>query len=94
MAGYSPDDAYPDHTVEVKAFDEPNHMRLMRGEIPFKILAQVHFGLFLYEVKYCHLLPYNPDLPAEQALKIITIKADPAINNNFKRILKPKGVMV
>lgn len=103
--GYSPDDFYPDHTVEVKSFDEVEHMKLINAktvhDIDFKILAQIHFGLLITEKPYCHLLPYNPKFSRKElpdgspnpnydvlkAFKIITIKANPKIKANFRRIL-------
>lgn len=109
--GYSPDDLYPDHTVEVKAFNKEKHLQLINGNIPFKILAQIHYGMLICGVKFCHFIPYNPDFAKKQlvidgelvdnpdydpkkAFKIITIKYNPKIAANFKRVLAaPKATV-
>ena len=90
--GYSPDDLYPDRTIECKAFNEEKHMKMYRGEIPLKVLAQCYFGMLICGKKICDLIIYNPDLEAREAFKIITIRWNPAIAKNFRRILLPQKV--
>jgi hypothetical protein len=91
--GYSPDgdDETMEATLEVKCFDEGPHMELIRGNINIKILAQIHFGLTLWERKLARLIAYCPRIEDPKlAFKIIDIKAKPSIKNNFKRILTPE----
>lgn len=90
--GYSPDDIYPDRTIECKAFNEAKHMKMFNGEVPLKVLAQCYFGMLICGKKICDLIIYNPDLEAAKAFKIITLRWNPKIAANFKRILKPKLV--
>lgn len=90
--GYSPDDIYPDRTVEVKAFIEEKHMLMFNGELPLKVLSQCHFGMLICGKKICDLLIYNPDLEARQAFKIITIRWNPAIARNFRNKLMPERI--
>jgi len=85
--GYSPDGIAPDRTIEVKSFIEEKHEAAAKY-VPFKILAQCYFGMLICGKKICDLLLYNPDLPADRALVIITIKLKPAIRANFRRKLK------
>lgn len=85
--GYSPDDIYPDRTIECKAFNEAGHMAMFNGLVPLKVLAQCHFGMLVCGVRICHLIIYNPDLEAKYAFKIIVIKWNPAIAANFRRKL-------
>lgn len=88
--GYSPDGSDDTDIVplEVKCFDEPKHMELVRGEIDLKILAQIHFGLTIWDRKLARLIAYCPRIEDPKlAFKIIDIKRKPAIHNNFKRIL-------
>lgn len=99
--GYSPDGYREDRTIEVKCFSEKLHMQLFNGDIPMKVLAQIHFGLLICEKKQCDLVIYNPrfakkiidgepnvNYDPKKAIKIITIKTQPKIAANFKRILK------
>lgn len=58
--GYSPDDLYPDRTVEVKAFSKEKHLQLIGGDIPLKVLAQCYFGQLICGKKLTDLVPYNP----------------------------------
>jgi hypothetical protein len=104
--GYSPDDLYPDRTIEVKAFKEDLHLQLIKGDIPTKILAQIHFGMLICGKKMCDFLPYNPkfarklledgspnpDFDPKKAFKIITIRYNPKIAANFKSKLLPQKV--
>lgn len=88
--GYSPDGLRADRTLECKAFKEEKHMTMFRGELPITVLAQCHFGMLICGKKFCDLLIYNPDLEAREAFKIITIRYNPKIAANFKRILLPQ----
>jgi len=88
--GYSPDDLYPDRTIEVKAFTAEQHLAILNGEIPFKVLAQCHFGMMICGKELCDFLPYNPSLDVDQAFKIITIRRRRSIVDNFKRKLAAK----
>jgi len=84
---YSPDGLTADIVVEVKCFNEKEHRKIAGGDIPMKVLAQIHFGMLITERKAAHLVIYNPDLEPEHALKIIDVKFNKAIADNFKRIL-------
>lgn len=92
--GYSPDGFLPDRTIEVKCFEEIKHMKMFDGDIPFKILAQIYYGMFICEKKHCDLVIYHDKLEPKFAIKIITFKSRRAIEQNFKRILtkQPRGV--
>lgn len=91
---YSPDGLTDDLVIEVKCFNKDNHTDISEGNIPLKVLAQVHFGMLITERKAAHLIIYNPDLDAKDALKIILIKYNATIQDNFKRILNNTSVMV
>jgi hypothetical protein len=103
--GYSPDDIYPEYTVECKAFTKEKHLAMLAGNIPLKVLAQCHFGMVICGKKLCKLLPYNPyfakkeidgvpnpDYDPSKALGIIPIKYNRNIANNFKRIIEACNV--
>ena len=104
--GYSPDGLRTDRTLECKAFNKEKHMKMFRGDIPLKVLAQCYFGMLIFGKKICDLIIYNPDfakktLPdgsvnpdynPKYAIKIITIRHKPSIASNFKRILIPQKV--
>jgi len=90
--GYSPDGIRADRTIECKAFQEDKHMKMYNGEIPITVQAQCHFGMLICGKKLCDLLIYNPDLDAKYALKIITIRWNPRIAANFRRILSPERI--
>lgn len=84
--------------LEVKCFTEPKHLAIYEGETPFKILAQIHFGLFICGLKEARLIIYNPDMKdragnfdPHRALKIIPVKANRNIANNFKNKLLKGG---
>jgi hypothetical protein len=86
---YSPDGILPGKGIEVKSFDLPQHMKLVRGDIDIKIMAQTHFGYLITELPEWELIAYNPheSLSPREQLVIIPIKRNPAILRNFKRIL-------
>jgi predicted phage-related endonuclease len=88
--GYSPDGLTETAVIEVKCFQASKHQKLYDEDIPFKILAQINFGMLLCELREARLLIYNPDVPANLAFKIIPIKATRATTSNFKRILSGK----
>lgn len=97
--GYSPDGHDDDLGIplEVKAFEEVKHMKMFNGSVPLKILAQIHFGQFVWEKRGARLLIYNPDLAkedaegnivgADKAFKIIDVPYNRNINSNFRRVL-------
>lgn len=84
--GYSPDGLADDRTIEVKAFNPDKH-RESAKELPLEVMAQCHFGMLICDKKFCDVLLYNPDLPAEEALYIITLKQSPLIKANLMRII-------
>jgi hypothetical protein len=91
--GYSPDGLREKEIIEVKCFDEPRHLRLLAGDIPLEIMAQVQFGMMICERRISKLVLYNPKLEPTKALKIIEVRGRAAITSNFKRILKSKETM-
>jgi hypothetical protein len=86
LCGYSPDDYLPDRFIEVKCFNKDKHLSL-REKIPFEVMAQIQFGLFVGEKDITDLVAYNPDLEPEDCLIITTIERDEGIHKNFKRII-------
>lgn len=94
LCGYSPDGIDGQTLLEVKCFNEERHAVIAKGEIPFSILAQIHFGLLITGLREARLILYNPDLDPTLALKILPVKANRNIENNFKRILKQELVNV
>jgi hypothetical protein len=90
--GYSPDGICGETLIEVKCFNTVKHMQMINGDIPFKVEAQIHFGMLICELKKANLIIYNPEIEnPKDAFKIITIKAKKSIQDNLKRILiKPK----
>jgi len=95
QCGFSPDghDDDMELPLEVKAFEEIKHMKMFNGDIPMKVLAQNHFGQFIWEKRGSRLLIYNPDLEnPKEAFKIIDIPYNRNIQNNFKRILRKEPV--
>lgn len=89
-AGYSPDGIGADGLIEVKCFDQKKHLELFAGNVPLEVLAQIHFGLMICELKQATLVIYNPTLDPTLAFKMIPIKHNRNIANNFKRILTVK----
>lgn len=87
MAGYSPDGIAGNILIECKAFKAEKHLSVHRGDIPFEVQAQIQFGFLICELKEAHLVIYNPELEPKLAFKIIVIRRNPAVQNNFKRIL-------
>lgn len=89
---YSPDGLHDEYVIEVKCFGEKPHMAIYNGDIPMKVLSQVHFGMMICEKQAGRLVIYNPDLDAKLALKIIDVPFNQNIHNNFKRILEAARV--
>lgn len=79
--------------IEVKCFSIEKHMQLVRGDVPLKIKAQGHYGLFISEFKWFDLVAFNPskELDVKDRFKIIRFHRNPAIHANFTKIIT-KGV--
>jgi hypothetical protein len=105
--GYSPDghDDGLEIPLEVKCFEETKHLRMYKGDVSMKILAQIHFGQLIWEKHGARLLIYNPNFAKKElngppnpnydprkAFKIIDVKYNRNIQNNFKRILRKEVV--
>lgn len=89
---YSPDGLTKDILLEVKCFYEDRHLDLVsKKELPFEILAQVHFGMLICELPLAHVILYHPKVEAKKALKIFEVKQAPKIKANFKKILRAKS---
>jgi len=77
--------------LEVKCFAEKQHRAIFAAkgpmEIPLKILAQIHFGMVIMEVRQARLIIYNPKLETKYAFKFFDIPYDPRINERFVTIL-------
>lgn len=77
-----------DYVLEVKAFNEKKHRAMMKGDIPLKVLAQIHFNITIFDKPGGRLLLYNPDLDDPSlCLKIIDIPRNEKICNNYRRKL-------
>lgn len=87
MCGYSPDGIEGDYLLEVKCFMKDKHMAMFNGDIPLKVLAQIHFGMLISGKKKARLIIYNPELEAEYALKVIDIKYNRNIIINIRGLL-------
>lgn len=64
--GFSPDGFPIDRILEVKCFAKDKHLKLISGNISAKILAQIHYGMLICEVKLCDFIAYNPDFAKKQ----------------------------
>ncbi len=84
--GASPDDLTETIYIEVKCFNKKRHKEMMQRIYP-EVMAQVQFGLMITEYKLAHIVLYNPDLPAHEALVIIEVKPNKYIQSNIKRAL-------
>lgn len=73
--------------LEVKCFHQAKHLRIAGGEIPLEVLAQIHFGLLICGLRKARLIVYNPELDPKLAFKMIEVRYNRNIANNFKRIL-------
>lgn len=82
--GASPDGVAGDTLIEVKCFNKDKHLSIHSNAIPFEVMAQVQFSMMVCDLDKCHLVLYNPDLDAEDALRIIEIEKDHLILLNIK----------
>ena len=88
---FSPDGLTDTHVIEVKCFNVDRHMAMFNSDIDFKVLAQIHFGMFITELKAAKLIIYNPDIDdPHKAFKAIDIDYVEKINNNFENKLLGK----
>lgn len=62
---YSPD-AVATPLIEVKCFTKDKHLKLIKGDIDWKILAQIYYGRVITGKKKAVLLPYNPHFAKKQ----------------------------
>ena len=87
-AAYSPDGLVgEDGLVECKAFNERRHYKNYR-QIDPSIVAQIQFGLFISERKWCDLLLFNPDLDVVKDMLLIRrVKPDKKIHKQFAELL-------
>jgi hypothetical protein len=84
---FSPDGIADGILIECKAFNSAKHLQMSGGDIPFAVLAQIHFGMLICELKAAQLIIYNPELEVNYAFKIIEIPYNPKIQRNFERAL-------
>ncbi len=90
---FSPDGVQKDVLLlEVKAFNEKRHQSINTvDDIPPQIMAQIQFGLMMLELKKAKLILYNPDIDdINEAYKIINVKENKAIHDNFRIRLDDK----
>lgn len=87
-AMYSPDGLIDERgLVECKAFNSERHFKNYQKIEP-QIMAQIQFGLFLSERKYCDLILFNPDLDDPKDMMLIRrVKPDKWIFLQFKHLL-------
>lgn len=85
-AGFSPDGICGNKLIEVKCFGVDRHYECS-AEVPFEILAQVHFGMLITELESADIVFYNPDIRLEDAIKIVQIKRDNKILSNMEQKL-------
>jgi hypothetical protein len=85
--GASPD-GMTDKLIEVKCFNANKHLSIEDNSIPFEVMAQIQFGMLITELDECDLILYNPNLDAEDALKIITVEKDDKIHQRFIKLIK------
>lgn len=85
--GYSPDGILDDAVVEVKAFNEKNHLDNI-DDLSFKIVAQVQFGMMIAEKNKAVVLLYNPEVDdIDKCLITHVVGSDEKIIKNFERKL-------
>lgn len=85
--------------LECKAFNRDKHLAVAR-DVPFEILAQIHFGMLILGFRKAKLLLYNPDFAKKiingkpnldydpkKALIIIEVKHNANIAKNFRNKL-------
>jgi hypothetical protein len=63
---YSPDGFTAKYLYEVKCFSEKAHLKILMGDIPLKILAQIHYGMTIMDKKAAKLVIYNPRFAKRQ----------------------------
>jgi hypothetical protein len=86
--GYSPDGLDGAYLIEVKCFDVKGHMEIVNGNVPFKVVAQIHFGMLICGKRKARLIAYNPKIENDDmALHIVEYRRNPAIDKNFKEKL-------
>ena len=77
--------------IEVKSFSERQHMKLVRGDIDVKIIAQIQYGLTITEFAGGVLLAYNPKMAnVRERLAIIPVPRNKNTVKNFQSILTRK----
>lgn len=87
-AGASPDGVLPEKLIEVKCFNKDKHLAVSLGDIPPEVMAQVQMQMMICELPECDLVLYNPECDPADALKVITIQADPLIHKNLAKHLE------
>ena len=87
-AGASPDGVLPDKLLEVKCFGRDKHLGITEDNIPPEVMAQVQMQMMICELPECDLVLYNPQCDPADALRIITIPADPLIHKNLAKHLQ------
>lgn len=74
--------------IEIKCLAEKNHFEVHKNISP-QYLAQIQFGLFISERKWCDLINYNPDLEnPHDAFLIKRIYPIPEIQEKFYNIFR------
>jgi len=82
-AGYSPDGICGNKLIEVKCFNRERHYECS-NEVPFEILAQIHFGMLITDLDSTDVVFFNPDVRIEDAIKIVEVKRDKKIIDNIR----------
>lgn len=96
---YSPDGATDIFLIEVKCFNKKKHMQMFNGNVPFKVLAQIYYGLLISGKRKAVLIIYNPDFVKEDnrpdlAYKEIPVYWNRDINANLVRKLTMESAYV
>ena len=86
-AGASPDGVVGTRLLEVKCFNASKQLSIGEDNIPFEVMAQLQFNMMICELEDADLILYNPDLPAKDAFKIITVPKNYMIIQNIERKL-------
>lgn len=85
-AGYSPDAIDRKILIEVKAFNDERHDKLVAGDIPLEVETQIYFGMVITGLRKARLLAINPE--REEQLTIIDIDYEKTIGNNIRKKLR------
>lgn len=85
---YSPDGWHDDTLIEVKCFKEEKHLSIKRNNIPAEILAQIHFGLIICELKKANLVLFSDEVDEKKGLRILPIKRDKRLEARLKSLMK------